>query len=263
MGLTTTSDGCRIASSIEGPTEAAVVVLSSSLGVHRDMWVEQVAPLGRLFRVLRYDARGHGASDAPEGPYTLERLGRDVVELLDAHGVARAHFCGLSLGGLLGQWLGAHAPERIDRLVLASTAPRFGPPSMWDERIARVLEHGMKDLVDGTLERWLSPSFREREPEVVARIRAMFLSTSPVGYAGCCAALRDADLTGDLARIEAPTLLLAGANDPVTSPTRMEELSASFTNAPRLVTLDARHLTNVEQPEAFTQAVLGFLTRLQ
>jgi 3-oxoadipate enol-lactonase len=168
------------------------------------------------------------------------------------------HFCGLSKGGMVGQWLGANAPERIDRLVLANTAPYLGPASAWNERIERVLAQGMDSIVDTVLARWFTPAFRERCPERVAEVRAMLLATPPVGYAGCCAALRDLDLRASAASIRAHTLLVAGAVDPATPPERMSELAAAITGS-KLVQLDAAHLSNIEQAEAFNRAVLEFL----
>jgi 3-oxoadipate enol-lactonase len=235
-----------------------VLLLSNSLGTDTRLWAPQLAAFSARFRVLCYDSRGHGASDAPNGAYSIERLARDVVELLDALGLERVNFCGLSQGGMVGQWLGAYAAGRIDRLVLANTAAYLGPASAWQERIDRVLEAGMSAVVTGVLERWFTPAFAARAPERVAALRAVLMSTPPVGYAGCCAALRDLDLRGSARSVSAPTLIVAGAFDPATPPERAAELAGEIPAA-EVVTLDAAHLSNVEQPESFNRVVLEFL----
>lgn len=235
------------------------LMLSNSLGTDAEMWAPQVEAFRSRFNVLCYDSRGHGASGAPAGPYSIERLAEDALSLLDALGIERVHFCGLSQGGLVGQWLAVNAPERIDHLVLANTAAYLGPASAWDERIALVLAQGMESVVEVVLARWLTPAFRERAAAQVAAVRAMLLATPPVGYAGCCAALRDIDLRGSACRIAVPTLLVSGAVDPATPPERMSELAAAISGS-KLVQLDSAHLSNIEQPQAFNRAVLEFLT---
>lgn len=255
----TLGDGCRLACRMDGPADAPVLLLSNSLGTRLDMWAPQLAALAERFRVLRYDSRGHGRSDAPPGAYSMDRLGRDVVELLDALGLERVHFCGLSQGGMVGQWLGVRAPERVDRLVLACTAAYMGPPEGWQQRIDIVLRHGMDAIADAVLEKWLTPEFRARAPEAVAPLRAAFLATSPAGYAGCCAAIRDMDLRPTAALVRPPTMIVTGSRDPSTPPARAEELARLMPRAPRLVSLEAAHLANVEQAEAFTCALLDFL----
>ncbi|MDQ3370197.1 MAG: 3-oxoadipate enol-lactonase [Myxococcota bacterium] len=253
-----TRDGCRLASWLAGPPGAPVLVLASSLGTDHTMWEAQATVFADHVRVLRYDARGHGASDAPAGAYSLERLAEDVLDLLDAHGVARAHFCGLSLGGMIGQWLAAHAPERIDRLILANTAACMGPPAFWDQRIEVVRTQGTTAIADGVVARWFTPAFREREPREVARFHGLLLATSAVGYAGCCAAIRDMDQRATAAQISAPTLLIAGSEDPSTPPALSEELARAIPGA-QLTTLASAHLSSAEQPAAFNRAVLEHL----
>ena len=255
----TTSDGCRIATWLDGPPGAPALVLSCSLGTTAEMWAPQTAALSTRFRVLRYDPRGHGLSDAPEGGYSIARLAGDVLDVLDAHELARVHVCGLSMGGMIGQWLGAHAPDRIDRLVLANTAAYMGPPAGWDERIGLVRHRGMSAIADAVVERWFTPAFRERSPAVVASVKEMLLATSPIGYAGSCAAIRDMDQRPTTARITSPTLVIAGALDPATPPSTATALAAEL-KAPKLVTLEAAHLSNLEQPESFTRAVLEHLS---
>lgn len=253
-------DGCRLAYRLDGPADAPVVVLSNSLGTALEMWTPQLPALAGRFRVLRYDGRGHGDSDAPPGGYSLDRLGRDVLELLDGLGLDRVHFCGLSLGGMLGQWLAVRAPERIDRLVLANTAAYMGPPAGWQERIDTVLRDGMGAVAEATLGRWFTAAFRERAPEVVAGVRGRFLATSVTGYAGCCAAIRDMDLRPTAPLIARPSLLVAGTADPSTPPERSDEIARAMRADARVVLLEAAHLSNVEQPREFSRAVLHFLS---
>ncbi|GJG88072.1 hypothetical protein tb265_32530 [Gemmatimonadetes bacterium T265] len=256
----TVGDGCRLAYRLDGPAGAPVLLLVNSLGTTLDAWAPQAAAFAGRFRVLRYDARGHGASDVPPGAYSLDRLGRDAVELLDALGIARAHVCGLSLGGMVGQWLGARAPARVGRLVLACTAPYMGPPAGWQERIDAVLREGMGAVVDGVLGRWFTPGFRARSPGAVAPVRAMLLSAAPAGYAGCCAAIRDMDLRPTAPLVTVPVRLVAGVHDPVTPPEQAAAIARALPGGAEVVRLDAAHLANVEQPEAFARAVLDFLT---
>ncbi|MAM39073.1 MAG: 3-oxoadipate enol-lactonase [Sphingobium sp.] len=250
----TAGDGCRIAYRLDGPEAAPVLLLSNSLGTAMEMWAPQMPALARSFRVLRYDSRGHGQSDAPAGAYSMDRLGRDVIELLDALAIPKVRFCGLSKGGMVGQWLGIRAPERLECLVLANTSPFMGPPSSWDGRIAAVHEGGMAGLVDAVLERWFTPSFLATGEEQIAPVRAMLTATDPGGYAGCCAAIRDMDMRPMLGLITTPTLVIGGSQDPATPPPHSELLASSIASA-RLVMLPAAHLSNVEQAEAFTGAL--------
>ena len=258
--LATVGDGCRLAYRLDGPPDAPVLVLSNSLGTAIEMWAPQLPALASRFRVLRYDVRGHGASDAPPGGYSLDRLGRDVLELLDGLGVERVHFCGLSLGGMLGQWLAVRAPERIDRLVLANTTAYMGPPAGWQERIDTVLRDGMDAIAEATMARWFTPEFRARAPGAVAEVRGRLVATSVTGYAGCCAAIRDMDLRPTAPLIARPALLVAGTADPSTPPERSDEIARAMRADARVVLLEAAHLSNVEQPDAFSRAVLDFLS---
>ena len=251
--------GCRLWYSVEGPADGEPLLLSNSLGTTADLWAAQLPELARSFRVIRYDTRGHGRSQAPPGPYTLERLGQDALAVLDAAGATRAHVCGISLGGLTAMWLALFAPDRVGRIVLANTNARVGTNESWDQRLADVRAHGMAAVAAATLERWFTPSFREHGAETCERIRAMVSACSPEGYAGCCAALRGADLREQLSAITAPALVITGVHDPVTPPAAAADLAARIPHA-RLVTLPAAHLSNVEQAAAFTSAVLVFLT---
>jgi len=238
----------------------AALVLSNSLGTTFAMWDPQMALLAQRFRVLRYDTRGHGRSSVTPGEYTIEQLGRDVVALLDALDLERVHFCGLSMGGMIGMWLGVHAPERIDHLMLCNTAARIGTKESWNARIATVRTEGMKAVAGGVMERWFTPKFREACPQKVAQARQMLENSSPAGYAANCAAIRDMDQREEVGRITAPTLVICGTGDPVTPPSEARFLVDRIRGA-AAVELNAAHLSNVEQAEAFTDAACSFLTR--
>lgn len=254
-------DGCRIACELCDTPGAPVLVLSPSLGTDMGLFDGQIADLSARFSILRYDPRGHGASDVPAGDYSLDRLGRDVVQLLDALEIRQAHFVGVSLGGMTGQWLGFRAPERMLSLTLANTSAYMGPPQGWADRIAAICAHGMEPMVDPVIERWFTPSFRQAALQDVARIAAMLKTASPQGYAGCCAAIRDMDLRSTSTLIDVPTLVICGERDPATPPDHSEYLRHHIANA-KLVSLDAAHLSNVEMPEEFNAALLNFLEGL-
>jgi len=255
---------CRV----DGRADAPVLVLSNSLGTDLAMWEPQLPALTERFRVLRYDQRGHGASmvtpaardssSLAPGAYSLETLGRDVLTLLDALKIKRAHFCGLSMGGATGMWLAANAPERVDRLVLANTAPKFSTPDAWNTRIDAVRKGGVEAIADAVLERWFTSGFRARAPETTARMRKMMVATPIEGYIGCCAAIRDTDLRDALPRIAAPTLVVVGRHDPANPPAEGRAFAARVPGA-RVVELDAAHISNVEAPEQFTAELVGFL----
>jgi 3-oxoadipate enol-lactonase len=251
-------DGCRIAWRSDGPEDAPVLLLSNSLGTAMAMWDVQLPALTQRFRVLRYDTRGHGASDATPGDYGLDRLGRDAAALLDALAIDRAHVCGLSLGGMTAQWLGVFAPERVDRLVLANTSAHMGPAAAWQQRMARVRADGMAAIVDAVLSRWFTDGFMTHSPAKVAAVRQMLETTSPAGYAGCCAAIRDMDMRPLSHLIAAPCLIIGGTNDPATPPEHARALATAICDS-RLLMLPAAHLSNIEQPEAFTSALIEFL----
>lgn len=251
-------DGCAIAYDYRPVAGRPVLILSPSLGTTMDLFEPQVEALGDRYSILRYDPRGHGASDVPAGGYSLDRLGRDVVELLDHLSVERAHFAGVSLGGMVGQWLGYRAPDRLNRLILANTSAYMGPPAGWASRIAAVSAHGMAALTDAVIERWFTPDFQHAHPVRVDHARSMLLATDPQGYAGCSAAIRDMDLQPTAACITVPTLVIGGLRDPATPPEHAHFLAEAISGA-RLVELDAAHLANLEQPFAFNTAVAEFL----
>jgi 3-oxoadipate enol-lactonase len=245
-------------SRVDGPVGAPVLVLSNSLGTDLALWDEQMPALAARFRVLRYDTRGHGKSAVTPGPYTVELLARDVLVLLDELKVQRAHFCGLSLGGMIGMWLGVYAAERIDRLVLANTAPRIGTPEIYNTRIDAVRNGGMEAVAETVLERWFTAGFRARAPHAVGRIRAMLKSTPADGYVACCAAVRDADLWSVIAGLRPRTLVIAGAHDAAAPPADGKKLAERIADG-RCVELDAAHISNVEAADRFTAEVIGFL----
>jgi 3-oxoadipate enol-lactonase len=252
-----TSD-VRLFHRLEGAEGAPVVVLSNSLGTHHAMWDAQIPALTRAFRILRYDTRGHGRSDVPPGPYTLAMLGQDVLRLLDELGVPRVNFCGLSLGGMTGLWLAAHAPRRVGRLVIASTSSYVGSPEVWNARIQAVTRGGMAAVTEAILERWFTPEYRAAMPAEIERIRRMLLTTPADGYIACASAVRDMDLGGDLAAVRCPTLVISGARDPALPPSHGAFIAEHVTGA-RSIELAAMHLSNIEARDAFTAALMSFL----
>lgn len=252
-----TGDGCRIAYRFDGPAHAPVLLLSNSLGTAMGMWDPQMEALTAHARVLRYDMRGHGKSGVPDGAYSLDRLGRDVVELLDGLEIGRVDFCGLSLGGMVGQWLGIRAPDRLRRLILANTSSYMGLPADWDVRIELARANGMSWLAATSVERWFTPEFRARNSGKMSAVTAMLLATDASGYVGCCAAIRDMDMRPTVGLIDIPTLVIGGTADPATPPPHSEALAEAIARA-RLVMLDAAHLSNVEQADAFGAAMLSF-----
>jgi 3-oxoadipate enol-lactonase len=254
-----TIDGVRFNYRFDGPRGAQVLVLSNSLGTTLDLWAPQVDACAVRFRVLRYDSRGHGRSAVTPGPYTIEQLGRDVVALLDALDIDQAHFCGLSMGGMVGMWLGVNAPDRLDQLVLCNTAAKIGTDPLWDARIDAVRRGGMAAVADSVMARWLTEEFRARDPALVDRVRQMLLGTPPEGYMACCAAVRDSDQRAAIGQISRPTLVIGGSHDGATTPAETRLVAEAVAGA-RYVELDASHLSNVEQAGAFNQAVLGFIT---
>jgi 3-oxoadipate enol-lactonase len=251
------ADGCSIHVEIEGPEQAPVLMLSNSLGTNLHMWDQQVQPFTRHFRLVRYDRRGHGKSDVPKGPYSMDRLGRDVLAILDALGIARVNWCGLSMGGMVGQWLGAHAPNRIDKLILSNTACYYADKTLWVDRIKTVREKGLAAIAETNMERWFTKAFRENPPQATAAIRDMFLATKPEGYIGCIEAIRDMDHRPLLPQIKAPTLVIAGRQDAATPLAANEFIREQIPGA-RLVILDAAHIANMELPELYANTVLEF-----
>jgi len=252
------SNGCPIHVEVEGAENKPVLMLSNSLGTDLHMWDPQVAALTQHFRLVRYDRRGHGQSGVPKGPYNMEMLGRDVLAVLDALKIDKINWCGLSMGGMVGMWLGANAPQRIKRLILSNTSAYFADKEIWNGRIKTVREKGLASIVGGTMERWFTQGFREREPNKIAWLSEMFLATDPEGYIACGEAVRDMDHREIIKSITAPTLVIAGRHDPATTVEHGEFIRSRIPGASMTV-LDAAHIANVEQPHDYTDAVLGFL----
>jgi 3-oxoadipate enol-lactonase/4-carboxymuconolactone decarboxylase len=252
-------ENTRLFYRLEGGEGKPVLVLAHSLGLDHALWDQQVQDLVPHFRILRFDTRGHGASDAPAGDYTIERLARDVLGLADALEIKKFAYCGISLGGFVGQWLGANAPGRLTRLILANTTPNAGPPSNWETRKQTVLAKGMNALSEIFLERSFSPQTRARREPVVDSLRRTFLGTNPAGYAGCCAAIRDMDQTALLRNIQIPTLLIVGDNDVGMPWEGHGDVLAREIPDTQVVRLRAAHLSSVERPHSFTAALFDFL----
>lgn len=253
------ADGCPIHVAIDGRDSGPTIVLSNSLGSTIRMWEPQLEALAGQFRVVRYDRRGHGKSGR-SGPYSFERFGRDVLAILDALNIRTAHWCGLSMGGMVGQWLGANAPDRFDRIVLANTTCYFADPSRFQDRIKAVTQNGLASIADQVIATWLTEDFREREPAVTQGIRQMFIATPVEGYVGCCEALSMLDQRHLLPKISRPVLIIAGRHDTSTTVEQAEFIRKAIPKA-NMTLLDAAHLSNVEQSYAFNDALIGFLTQ--
>jgi 3-oxoadipate enol-lactonase len=253
------ANGIRTAYELSGHAGRPVVVLSHHLGTNYRIWDAQVDGLVPSFRVLRYDIRGHGDTDVPAAPYSIEMLGQDDVALLDALDIERAHFVGASLGGFIGQWLGARASSRLDRMVLVNTAPWIGPAAGWDARIAMVRDRGIESVVAASIERWFTPDFVARDRASVDSIVEMLRNTAVEGYAGCCGAIRDLDFRPTATEITPWTLVIAGNADQATPPKESEWLARHIPRATG-VTLPAAHMANVEAAQEFTALVARFLS---
>ena len=243
---------------LDGPPNAPTLVLSNSLGTNLSLWDSQLSVFSQSFRVLRYDSRGHGQTSVTQGEYSVEVLGRDVLQLLDALNLQRVNFCGLSIGGMTGMWLGVNAPQRLENLVLSNTAPTIGKLDTWNERIRTVRESGTKAVAQQVVERWFTPDFRASHPDQVAKTRSMIESTSTDGYAGSCAAVRDFDFWEKVGTIRAKTLVIAGTHDLSVPPTDAQKLAKQIPGA-RYIELPAAHISNVEAASRFTDAVSAFL----
>ncbi len=254
------ADGCLLNVSVEGRESGPTIMLSNSLGTTMQMWEPQMAALTKLFRVIRYDRRGHGKSGAPAGPYSMERFGKDVLAILDDLNIEKVHWCGVSMGGMVGQWLGANAPERVGKLILANTACYYPDPTNWLNCIKAVNEGGLAAIADGVIAAWLTADFREREPQITTRMKQMLVATPVQGYIACCEALSTLDQRDLLPRITAPTLVIAGRHD-MSTPVEAGEFIRSRIPGASMTLLDAAHISNVEQPHNFTEAVVGFLTQ--
>ena len=252
------SGEARIHYALQGQSGLPVLVFSNSLGANYSMWDPQASEFRKKFRILRYDTRGHGQSSSTPGPYSIELLAKDVIVLLDALDLDRVHFCGLSMGGMIGMWLGVHAPEHLNKLVLCNTGARIGTLETWNARIEAVRKNGMKSVAPAIIERWFTPAFRQKAPEMMAKILKMIEEANPEGYAACCAAIRDFDCREQLGKIHAPTLVISGAHDPATPPADGRFLAQQIPGA-RYVELNAAHLSNIEAQDRFNDELAAFL----
>lgn len=263
--MKTTANGIGVNYTLDGPATAPVVTLSHSLATTLAMWDPQMKELTARYRVLRYDTRGHGSTDAPAGAYTLDQLAEDARALLAALGIAKTHWVGLSMGGMIGQALALKAPELLQSLVLCDTSSRVPPEARptWEERIRVTRTQGMEPHVEPTLGRWFTTPFRGKHPEAVERVRAMIRGTAPAGYIGCCHAIAALDLTDRLGAIRLPTLIIVGENDPGTPVAASQAIRDRIAGSELVVLEAASHLSNVEQPDPFTRALTRFLARLQ
>ena len=257
-GLLKMGDGCHIAWTETGPLYAPPLILSNSLGTNRNMWLPQLDILSKNFRVIRYDTRGHGLSDVPRGTYSLDRLGRDVLELANYFELSDFSFCGLSLGGMTAQWLGVFAPERLRRLIIANSSPYMGPPSSWDERITYVLKNQVASIADTVIEKWFTEKFRENKKNDIESMRNVLCKTDVAGYTGCCSAIRDMDMRPIIHLITTPSLIIGGSMDPATPPSHTQELNDKIKNS-RCVMLNSAHLSNIEEEIKFNKNIMDFL----
>lgn len=254
------ANGIRLHYRIDGPDDGRPLLLSNSLASTLHMWDPQIADLTSAgFRVIRYDSRGHGRSDAPEGAYSIEMLAEDAVALLDGLGINRVAYCGLSKGGMVGQMLGVRHRARVSRLILANTSAHMPTKDMWEGRVRTVEQGGMAAIADATIGRWFTPASQERLKEVIGEVREMILGTPPHGFIGCCRAIQSMDQRKTISGIETPTLVIVGAEDPATTPEHAREIHGAIKGARYIEIPDAAHLSNIEQPAAFTKAVRAFL----
>jgi 3-oxoadipate enol-lactonase len=255
----TTGDGCRIAYQIDGDPDKPVLVLSNSIATDFHSWDAQIPEFRKYFRIIRFDTRGNGASDHPAGDYSIDRMGLDVIELLDYLKIAKVHFCGLSLGGFIGQWLGIHQPERVDKLVLANTASYLGPLSYFNDNIRKLKMHpDMNEFADMFIKNWFPEKMISGKDSIVAIFRDMVLRISPEGLAGSYAAVRDADMRKTIVLIPNKTLIIAGEHDLVTKPEFSQEMAKKIPHS-KLVILPSVHISNVEYQKDFEKALLAFL----
>ena len=245
---------------VGGRSEGPAIVFTGSLGTDLTMWKTQSDRLGERFRTLRYDIRGHGRSEVPDGSYSIADLGGDLLALMDRVGIERAALCGLSIGGMISMWVAAHRPERVERLVLCCTSALLGPPEGWHQRAAAVRAQGVEAVADAVIERWFTPAFATEHPQVIEDMRARLVATPAEGYAGCCEAIAAMDLTGDLPSISAPTLVQSGADDPATPPVHGRRIAELIPGARFEIVSPAAHLATVERPDLTTAMILRFLS---
>lgn len=259
-GTVLTRDDVRLAVRADGSPDATALLCCNSIGTGMELWNPQIAAWSTQRRVLRFDQRGHGASEAPPSPYRIDDLGRDALAVLDAYGVEQADLCGLSLGGIVALWVAIHHPRRVRRLVLACTAAKVGTEESWRARAQSVLAGGTSSIADMVMERFFSADFRDHHPQAVAAARERLTDMLDEGYLGCCLALSAADLRAELDQVTAPTLVLAGGADEATPPRVVRELYEGLPDARWRELEGVGHLANLEAPEEFARAVLDHLT---
>lgn len=253
------SNGVAIDAEITGPAGAPVLMLSSSLGTTRHMWDPQMAAFARAYRVVRYDRRGHGRSAVPKGPYDMEMLARDALAVLDGLGVEKAHWLGLSMGGMEGMWLGANAGRRFDKIILSNTSTHYADKTMWNTRMEAVNKAGsVAAIADMVINAWLTQGFQKSHPDVAARMKEMMIATPVEGYLGSCAAVRDMDHREIIKGIKNPTLIIAGSKDPATNVAAAQFIRDNIPGS-KLAIVEAAHIANVEVPDAYAKTVLDFL----
>ncbi len=257
------TNGININYEIYGREEGDVIMFSHSLGTNLLMWDPQIKALKDRYKLLCFDTRGHGESDVPDGPYTLEELAKDAVGLLDVLGIKKVHWVGLSMGGMIAQAVALNHPERLKSLILCDTAAKVNDEDqpIWQQRIDAVLEHGMSALLQPTLERWFTPSFLEKDPPVVDLIRKLFLSTPVKGFVGCAEAIRRLNYLDRLSEISLPTLIMVGEQDMGTPVEVSQEMNRRIADSELVIIPSAAHLSNLEQPERFNAALLDFLDK--
>jgi 3-oxoadipate enol-lactonase len=264
MQMKITANGIDMNYTLDGPAQAPLLTLSHSLAADVTMWDPQMPALTAKYRVLRYDTRGHGATDAPAGAYTLDQLGDDALALLDALGIRKTHWLGLSMGGMIGQTIALKAPDRFSSLILCDTSSRVPPEAkpLWEERIRTAETQGMKPLVEGTLSRWFTEPFRKQGGPALKQIEALIAGTNPRGYSGCCHAIAGLNLTDRIGAIKLPTLIVVGEEDQGTPVAASRAINEQIKGSELVILKSASHLSNVEQPAAFTKAVVGFLDKV-
>lgn len=253
------ANGINMVYRIDGPENAPIVMLSNSLMSNHTMWDPQMDALTETYRVLRYDTRGHGGTDTTPGPYSIQLLAEDAIALLDALNIDKVHFTGLSMGGMIAQYVGAHYPERVLSLILCDTASEMPTLDMWNERIAKAENHGIASLLDGTLQRWFTQTFRDNDTASIEKVAEMIRTTDANGYIGCANAVRDMSQTSILSKIKAPTIIITGEEDPACTVEQAKVLEANIDGAQLVILKDAAHLANIEKTAEFNQAMLEFL----
>lgn len=259
MPTITTNDGTKLYYELEGDASKPVLLFSNSLATDLHMWDDQIAAFADDHRILRYDSRGHGKSDAPKGPYSIEMLGRDAIALLDALGFDKVDYCGLSKGGMVGQWLGTHAPQRFRKMAYCNTSSFMPTREMWNDRAAKVRADGAASIGQLIVDRWFTPAFQKSAPERVAKVSAMIDATPGEGYGACCEAIAEMDQRESIKAIDLPVLVIGGADDPSTPPAHAEQISAAIKGSKLVILPEAAHLSNIEQMDLFNAALKDFL----